>query len=334
MKPSPSRPLDKPHFQIATAALVALAVVVLGYYVATSRAATGPASLSLSPASGTYTTGQAITVQVMVNTGGQPVNAVQADFTYPSSKLQFQSIDGAGSVMGIDASSTGGGGSVSIARGSTSPYTGTGLLATVRFTALASGSAALTFSASSAVVRSTDNTNIAGTMTGASYTLSVPATPTPTPTPTAAKTPTPKPTSAKTPTPSPGAKTPTPSPVTASTPTPVVAANSGHTPTPSAAPSSTPSASAVAVAPVTKVPARPSGLTLAAGIGIPALALLLGLSTWLGLRHRAGMPSVPVNPQLASTESAAVPAPLVTPPTQAPSETFYPNQDQGPKDPS
>jgi hypothetical protein len=319
VKPTPVRPLDKPHFQFASAVAVALAVVVLGYYAIGSFAA-GAASLYLNPASGTYTTGQVVSVQIMVNTGGQPVNAVQADFTYPASKLQFSSIDGTGSVMSIDASSTGGNGSVSIARGNTSAYTGTGLLATVRFTALASGSAPLTFSASSAVVRSTDNTNVLGTMTGANYTLASPATPTPTPTPTptAAKTPTPAPGSgSKTPTP---AKTPTPSPTAAAvrsaTPTPV--AVGATTPTPSThIPTTTPTTAAEGT-PVTKLPVNSKTLTLAAEIAIPVVALLLGLLTWFGLRKRAKAPEFGTGSgfQLPTTQPSQ---PTFTAPTQAPS---------------
>jgi hypothetical protein len=324
-------PLAKPHFQIATAAAVALAVTVLGYMVAGSFAA-GPASLYLSPASGTYTTGQAVNVQIMVNTGGQSVNAIQADFTYPATKLQFQSIDGTGSVMGIDASSTGGNGSVSIARGNTSPYTGTGLVATVHFTALAAGSAALTFSNSSAVVRSTDNTNILGTATGANYTLAAPATPTPTPTP---KTPTPTP--AKTPTPVPGTTTKTPTPAaTTPTPTPTTAKSSSA---PVAQTSKTPEKSAepeTSTAPVTQIETKTAGLTQYAKYGIPALAVILGLITLLIIRARV-KPSDNAAAHFQLPTTSAAPTMPATP-TQAPtSQPIMPNgndQQQPPTPPS
>lgn len=203
------------------------------------------ASMSLSPGSGTYNPGNTVTVSIYVNSGGQTVNAVQADFTYTSSRLQFQSINATGSAFAIDASSTGGGGSVSIARGNISAVSGSSLLvAKVNFTVLSGndGTATLTLGSSSTVASSTTNQDILGSKSGASYTVTTPAPPTPPPatgggstpppssTPTTTTTPktttsTPTTTTApKTETP-PDKKTETPSP-TESTPTPTSSSGS------------------------------------------------------------------------------------------------------------
>src|SRR5262249_27082155 len=55
------------------------------------------ASLYLTPSTGSPNVGDELDVQIRVNTGAQLTNAVQANFTYPSSQL---------SVVGFDNSNT------------------------------------------------------------------------------------------------------------------------------------------------------------------------------------------------------------------------------------
>lgn len=167
------------------AALIAAIGTVASMYLPVANAAPCGsgcvASLSVTPGSGTYNPGNTITVSVYVNSGGQSINAVQADFTYTASRLQFQGINAAGSSFGIDASSSGGGGSVTIARGNTSGISGGSLLvAQVSFTVLSSaGAGSITFSNSSSEVNKADGqgTNILGSASGASYTVSIPTPP-------------------------------------------------------------------------------------------------------------------------------------------------------------
>jgi hypothetical protein len=102
------------------------------------------------------------TVEIRSRSGTTPVNAVQADFSYPGDKLQFISIDGTGSAYATEAPSTGGSGKVSIARGNIQPVTGDALIAKVTFKALAAGSAPLTFLNGTVLLRSSDNTDIIG----------------------------------------------------------------------------------------------------------------------------------------------------------------------------
>lgn len=142
------------------------------------------ASMRVTPASGSYNPGNTVTVSIYVNSGGQNVNAVQADLNYSASYLQFQSINPAGSAFGIDASSSGGGGSVSIARGNISAISGSSLLvAQVNFQVLAAGTATISFSGSSTVASSSTNQDILGSTTGGSYSVTSSTPPPSTPPP-------------------------------------------------------------------------------------------------------------------------------------------------------
>jgi hypothetical protein len=104
--------------------------------------------------------GSSLYVQVHANSVNTPVNAVQADFTYPTGLLTFVSIDSASSAFDITASQTGGSGSVSIQRGATAPKTGDLYIATVKFTVVGTGTANLNFQNSSLLLRSSNNTDI------------------------------------------------------------------------------------------------------------------------------------------------------------------------------
>jgi hypothetical protein len=320
----------KPKPRLFAAVNVAAGLALLGYAVVHVFAA-GAASLYFAPASGSYTAGSTLSVQVMVNTAGESVNAVQADFTYPTSRLQFASIDATGSAFDVAASGTGGGGSVSIARGKIGTVTGTALVATVRFTVLSSaGSAALAFQGSSAVVRSSDNTNVLGSTPGATYTVVVPTPVPPTPTPTPVHTATPQ----KTPTPVPGTttKTPTPTPTktptggsAATTPTPTVASNT--TPHPAATPTPTSSAAPVA-APSSPGPnsfatfvknASHSSLTTVAAALAGLVLLGIGVGVWLTHRHQQALALVGGHGSSQMPDFSAQPAAAPTPMPPAPS---------------
>jgi hypothetical protein len=104
--------------------------------------------------------GGTLYVQVHANSATTPVNAIQADFTYPTSLLSFVAIDSTTSAFDITASQSGGSGSVTIQRGSTTPKTGDLYVATVAFNVASSGVASLAFQGSSVLLRSSDNTDI------------------------------------------------------------------------------------------------------------------------------------------------------------------------------
>ncbi|OGY23208.1 MAG: hypothetical protein A2172_02405 [Candidatus Woykebacteria bacterium RBG_13_40_15] len=125
-------------------------------------------SLYLSPGSATVVQGATFSVSVRVNTGGTPANAVTANLTYPTASLDFLGISSAGSAFEIEAPSSGGGGSITISRGTLSPVVGDKLLATLTFRAkVSSGLATVSFSGGSAIVN--DGINIMTGSSGGTY---------------------------------------------------------------------------------------------------------------------------------------------------------------------
>lgn len=131
-------------------------------------------SIYLSPGARTVSRGATFSVSVRTNTGGDSVNAVQANLSYPADKLDFVGISGGGSAFTIDAPSSGGGGGVSISRGVIGGVTGDKLIATVTFRAKAgvTGVATVGVAGGSALVRASDQANVYSGGAGGTYTIS------------------------------------------------------------------------------------------------------------------------------------------------------------------
>lgn len=140
------------------------------------------ANLYLSPASSSVSKGSILTVSIRENSGGEPVNSVQANLSYPANLLDFVSASSS-SAWGVVAQNSGGGGSVQIARGALPAVSGDQLVASIRFKAKTdSGTANITFAAGSAVISASSNTDVKSGASGGNYTLKAPA-PTAEPTP-------------------------------------------------------------------------------------------------------------------------------------------------------
>jgi hypothetical protein len=137
---------------------------------ANTQATTGSSQdLYLSPTGTTLATGSTLTVQIRENSGITPVNAVQANLSYPADKLKFMSTDAGSSAFAIAAPGTNSGGKITVARGSTTALTGDQAVATLTFTVLAPGDATLAFSNGSALVSSTTHTNLLGALGSTKY---------------------------------------------------------------------------------------------------------------------------------------------------------------------
>ena len=152
------------------------------------------ATLALSPASGAYATGDIFSVNIVLNTQSNPIQGVDiVYFNYNPALLEVQDDDAgvagtqiaSGALMATTAlnSVDAGAGRVAFSQITTSgtSYTGSGTLATVRFKALSSGTAAVTFNFTSG---STIDTNVASngadilaSAAGGSYVLSGTAVP-------------------------------------------------------------------------------------------------------------------------------------------------------------
>ncbi len=174
---------------VALFAISVLAISMVLYTISTSAA--GSASFSLSPSASSVIAGSTVSVVVRVNTA-DAINTVQADLTYDASKLRFDSADSGTTNFDFPLSSTGGGGSISVARGVSNAGTVTGslTLTTLRFTALGnSGSSAVTISPSSLIIRPSDGEDVwngVGTSTSIALAPVPAATPPPAPPATAA----------------------------------------------------------------------------------------------------------------------------------------------------
>ena len=130
------------------------------------------AELYLTPRTGSFTTiGGTVTVMLRENSLTNPVNSFQANISYSSSVLQFQSSDQTGSLFEVSLQNTGGSGTIQISAASfDGNVTGDQLLSTITFTVLTHGTATLAFTTGSGVARASDSTNICNQQLGATFT--------------------------------------------------------------------------------------------------------------------------------------------------------------------
>jgi hypothetical protein len=152
--------------------LSALVVLAAGVFGVSKVNAAGSGTMTLTPATGTYHTGDTVTLTLRENSGATNVNAASYIGTYNQSLLQYQSWDFTGSAFEIAASSSGGSGSVAADRGTTNnTLSGDQLIGKVSFKVLAPGTTTVTVDNTSQVLATSDNTDQLGTRTGASLTL-------------------------------------------------------------------------------------------------------------------------------------------------------------------
>lgn len=153
--------------------LVALTGVIL--FIAVQAIATpknNTAILYINPDNVKIKAGKQVSLEIWMDAKSQPVNAVQANLTYPADKFEFGNIDTTGSAFEIEAESSGGDGQVKIARGHIGSVSGIQLVAKVNLIAKSGkGSSFVNFASGSAIVRSTDNANVLGSTGGGNYNL-------------------------------------------------------------------------------------------------------------------------------------------------------------------
>lgn len=195
--------MPKPFSAIQILLLLSLFIIAH-----TQRVFAASATLSLVPNTLTVAVNQTFNVEIRVNSGGENINTVTANLTYPADKIKVAKIDTANSFATIwfESSINQQTGKIKLTGSLPSPGTsGTNLLlATLNLQALAQTTAgnpgALSFDNTSAIYRNSDNTNILSSTSSGQYTISgtinVTITPTPVPsidqpTPTPTLTPTP-----------------------------------------------------------------------------------------------------------------------------------------------
>jgi hypothetical protein len=154
---------------VSSFALIASFFIIQSYASPHSRGV----NLYLEPSSQKVSAGSTLSLQIWLDTKSEPVNAVQANLTYPVDKFNFESIDSTGSAFEVEAQSSGGNGIIKVARGHVGSITGVQLVATLNLKSLSSsGKASIDFASGSAAVRSTDNVNVLQSTTGSRFTIS------------------------------------------------------------------------------------------------------------------------------------------------------------------
>ncbi len=158
-------------------ALIGLVVFV---FFAASKTSWAAASLKISPSSGTYEVGALIDVSFLLDTGGDAVNAIQADITFPPDKLQVVNPVASTSFISVWVTTptySNVDGTLKFQGGLPSPgiKTSGGIISTVSFRIKAAGKATIAFASSSRVLRNDgEGTNILTATGTADFQLKVP----------------------------------------------------------------------------------------------------------------------------------------------------------------
>lgn len=133
------------------------------------------ATLSLSPGSGVYNTGATFTARVVVNSGGQSINAAEGTLKFNPNELSVVSANRTGSIFNLwitEPAFSNSAGTVSFSGGLPSGYTGSsGTVMNVTFRAKGSGPAKVTFSNGSVLANDGRGTNVLSGMNGGTYTI-------------------------------------------------------------------------------------------------------------------------------------------------------------------
>lgn len=174
---SPGASRTRPGLALLVGAVSALGVVTPGGASA-AGAATAVRIYVQAPAASTVQPGAEIDVPIRIDTGGQHVTVVTANFTYPPDRFSFLSFDDSGSAFPLSAAAGAANGLVKISRSvpGTTGVSGDLLVTTAKFRAGPStGTAALCFSDTDRVLRTSDGADVLGAKTATTYTVGSPS---------------------------------------------------------------------------------------------------------------------------------------------------------------
>lgn len=157
-------------------AAVAAAAGLAGLLTPVAASAAPQATLYLTPSTGSPSVGNEVDVQIRVNTGAQFTNAVQANFTYPSSQLSVLGFDNSASSFPVVAQQQASNGLIQVAEGAFTPVSGDANLTTIRFQVVGTGTAQVCPTDQSEIVSSSTNLEIPSAKSGATFVTSPPST--------------------------------------------------------------------------------------------------------------------------------------------------------------
>jgi hypothetical protein len=142
--------------------------------------AQSPSSLFVGPSSGTFTVGSTFTISIYVNTGGNFINAIEANLSFPPDKLQVVSPTAGKSIIQmwvVQPTFSNSEGSLKFQGAIPTPGINTeaGLISTITFRVKSTGTAALRFLDSSRVLLNDGRgTDVLGQTTDGLYALTLP----------------------------------------------------------------------------------------------------------------------------------------------------------------
>ncbi len=142
------------------------------------------ATLSVSPGTGVYKTGQIFTVNVVVNTSGVPVNAADGSLTFDPHELNVVAVNRTSSIFNLwtaEPTFSNSAGTISFSGGVPTGYTGAGgVVMSITFKSVTSGTAHVTIGTASVLAADGRGTNVLTAMNSGTYTLAaVDSTPAP-----------------------------------------------------------------------------------------------------------------------------------------------------------
>lgn len=144
------------------------------------------ATYYLSPSSGSYAVGATVTATVVIDSAGQAINSGEGSVTFPSDKLQFQSVSTPSSIFTFWTSGpTGSATTVTFGGGLSNPgYTGSGgRVVTITWKALAAGTATVSIKGTKILANDGVGTNVYTGSGSGTFTIGATKSATPTPQP-------------------------------------------------------------------------------------------------------------------------------------------------------
>lgn len=145
---------------------------------------TQAADLSVSPSTGTYTSGQTFTATIRAVPSGENVNAVEAKLSFNPAVLSVVSISKTGSAFSLwttEPTFSNTAGTIQFGGGSPTPFTASSNLVTVTFRTVAEGTGTLNVTEASILAADGRGTDVYKKSTNGTYTVSAASTPTPKP---------------------------------------------------------------------------------------------------------------------------------------------------------
>jgi Bacterial Ig-like domain/Cohesin domain len=133
-------------------------------------------TLSVTPATGVYSTGSTFTARVVVNTKGAPINAADGTLSFNPKELQVVSVSRSSSIFNLwttEPTFSNAAGTITFSGGSPTGYTGgSGTVMSVTFRTLGAGAPRVSMTSGSVLAADGRGTNVLTTMGSGAYTVS------------------------------------------------------------------------------------------------------------------------------------------------------------------